>query len=156
MLRPIIGAGLLAVLAACATQTPGPVASNDPDSKSRVGQTNVQKALTDYYAGFPDSALPVGPELQTVNASLPLTRIILASCNDEERDSPALRSIATEDADLMLFIGDNVYGDMDGRSYANYDLDLEELRESYADLSDAAGISGGGRKDADPAGLGRS
>ena len=64
-----------------------------------------------------------------------LTKILVASCNDEEKDSPTLAQLGKEEADLFLMIGDNVYGDRDGRNYAVNDVELKELRESFADLA---------------------
>ncbi|MEO1476680.1 MAG: alkaline phosphatase D family protein, partial [Pseudomonadota bacterium] len=95
------------------------------------------EALEDYYKGISDEALPVAPAGQPLPASdAVISRILFASCNDEEMDSPALRSIAAEDADLFLMIGDNVYGDRDGRAYTSNDADLTELRASFSDLAD--------------------
>ncbi|MEO1569197.1 MAG: alkaline phosphatase D family protein [Pseudomonadota bacterium] len=93
-------------------------------------------ALNRYYEDFPVDTLPVAP----AGASMPssdatLTRILVGSCNDEEQASPALSRIAQEDADLFLMIGDNVYGDRDGRAYSNNQPELDELRESFADLA---------------------
>jgi alkaline phosphatase D len=55
---------------------------------------------------------------------------------DEEKPvAPALEEIAREKADLFLMIGDNVYGDKDGKGYATNQADLDELRESFSDLA---------------------
>jgi alkaline phosphatase D len=96
-----------------------------------------QAALDLYYDTIPDSALPKAP----AGKALPgddavLTRILIGSCLDEEKGpSAALMSVASEQADLFLMVGDNVYGDRDGRGYVNNQADLEELRESFADLA---------------------
>ena len=112
-------------LAACSTQTTMPAS---------IAPQSAEEALRGYYTSIPASELPRGPEILPLNTSEALTRVIVASCNDEELPNPALASIAREDADVFLYIGDNVYGDRDGRNYANADFELEELRESYADL----------------------
>ena len=66
----------------------------------------------------------------------PLSRILVASClNEEIEPAPALEEIAREKADLFLMIGDNVYGDRDGRNYVTDQADLDELRESFGDLA---------------------
>ena len=114
----------IAGLAACTTSTAPP-----------ADYSSALEALDVYYRSIPVSELPSGPKLMKPDPDKALTRIIVASCNDEEQPDPALMSIANEDADLFLFIGDNVYGDRDGRNYANADVELEELRESYADLA---------------------
>ena len=84
-----------------------------------------------------DRARPCGQWLGQENG-LPLnetlTSILLASCNDEELDSPTLAQLVREDADLFLMIGDNVYGDRDGRDYANNQPELDELREEVDTL----------------------
>ena len=123
MIRTITGISALALLASCAsTPTTPPV------------YTSAEDALSVYYNSIPVSELPQGPEILPISYGEALTRVIVASCNDEEQPDPALASIAEEGADLFLFIGDNVYGDRDGPAYANADFELEELRESYTDL----------------------
>ncbi|HBJ91589.1 alkaline phosphatase D family protein [Ponticaulis sp.] len=116
----------LAALGACATQT--------ATSPAAVSPQSAEEALSVYYRAIPTSELPSGPEILPLSTSEALTRVIVASCNDEEQPNPAMARIAEEDADLFLFIGDNVYGDRDGRNYANADFELAELHESYADL----------------------
>jgi len=116
------------LLAACTSTAP-----STPETSS---YGSAIEALNVYYRSIPASELPAGPELKELDLSKPLTRIMVASCNDEEKPDPALASIAREDADLFLFIGDNVYGDMDGRSYVSFDVELAELREAYNDLAD--------------------
>ncbi len=114
-------------LAACATQTLGQI---EPAPQSAF------EALKAYYDTVPESELPVAP----AGVALPeetalISRILLASCNDEEKESPTLAQVAREDADLFLMVGDNVYGDRDGRAYVSNDADLTEVRESFADLA---------------------
>lgn len=122
----ILGASLLA-LGACTTL--------DTSAPTLPELANATDALNAYYNQVPTSSLPQAPEFLPLNASQPLTKIILASCHNEEKADPAMAQIAREDADLFLFIGDNVYGDMDGRSYMSFDVELTELREAYADLA---------------------
>ncbi|MEO0983243.1 MAG: alkaline phosphatase D family protein [Pseudomonadota bacterium] len=127
MKQAILGASML-VLAGCATAPAG--------SPPVAAPSSAVEALQAYYDTIPDSALPRAP----AGASMPaddavITRILVGSCNDEERESPVLGQIAEESADLFLMIGDNVYGDRDGRLYANNETDLDELRESFADLA---------------------
>ncbi|MEO0784076.1 MAG: alkaline phosphatase D family protein [Pseudomonadota bacterium] len=95
-----------------------------------------EEALSAYYATIPDSALPRAPE----GAAFPagdavIERILVGSCNDEEQDSQTLMTVAETEADLFLMVGDNVYGDRDGRAYTNNQPALGELRESFADLA---------------------
>ncbi len=93
-------------------------------------------ALAAYYDAIPASELPRAPQGAPLpGADAVVTRILVGSCNTEEQPSPALAHIAQEEADLFLMVGDNVYGDRDGRYYANNEADLDELRESFADLA---------------------
>lgn len=127
--------GLLAgalMLSACVTQEGGSVLPNifEPAPKSAV------EALNRYYDDVPASSLPRAPE----GVALPgedavISRILVASCNDEELESPTLAQLASEEADLFLMIGDNVYGDRDGRAYSVNEPELDELRESFAELA---------------------
>lgn len=95
-----------------------------------------QAALAYYYDTIPDSALPTAP----AGRSLPsedavLSRILLASCLDEENPAPTLAQLASEPADLLLMVGDNVYGDRDGPAYISNDVELKELRNAFAELA---------------------
>lgn len=117
----------LAALAACTTQLSGP----ETDHPAFSSATD---ALNAYYSQIPAGRLPTGPEVLKLDETRPLTRLIVASCNNEENENPAMATIAKQDADAFLFIGDNVYGDMDGRYYMNFDIELNELHEAYTDL----------------------
>ena len=130
MKRAILATAAIFGLAGCATQTQAitSIFTPKPDSP--------QEALNLYYNTIPDSALPKAP----VGRSMPaddavLTRILLASCVDEERAAPTLTQMASETADLMLMLGDNVYGDRDGPAYVSNDVELDELREGFAELA---------------------
>ncbi|MGB3625918.1 MAG: alkaline phosphatase D family protein [Henriciella sp.] len=122
-------------LASCVTQEGEAVFPNlfEPAPETAV------EALNRYYEDYPESKLPRAPEGVPLPAETAvIDRILVASCNDEELDSPTLAQLAEEEADLFLMIGDNVYGDRDGRDYANNQPELEEVRESFADLADRA------------------
>lgn len=129
MRQQILLACSLFALGGCITQGGGlpQIFTPKPDS--------AQEALNLYYNTIKDSEFPRAP----VGAAMPaedqvITRLLVGSCNDEEKESPALAQIAQEEADLFLMVGDNVYGDRDGRAYVNNDADLMELRQSFADL----------------------
>ncbi|MEM7662493.1 MAG: alkaline phosphatase D family protein [Pseudomonadota bacterium] len=93
-------------------------------------------ALETYYRTISDDTLPVAPAGPPLPASSePLNRILIGSCNDEEKASTVLSRIAEEDSDLFIMLGDNVYGDRDGPTYVNNDADLTELREAFAELA---------------------
>ena len=98
---------------------------------------SADEALEPYYRSLPDDFYPRAPAGLALDTSKALTRILVASCLDEEKaaDSASLLSVAAESADLFLMIGDNVYGDRDGPAYVNNQPELNELRASYADLA---------------------
>ena len=130
MKRGFLAGAMLLALGGCVTETGGiSIFTPKPDS--------AQEALSLYYDTIPDSALPKAP----AGLSLPaedavLSTILIGSCLDEEKGpSAALMSLASEDADLFLMVGDNVYGDRDGRAYSSNEADLDELKESFADLA---------------------
>lgn len=94
-----------------------------------------EAVLAQYYSGISNDELPAtSPGKPLPSETAVLTRILLGSCNNEEQASPALAQIAREKADIFLMIGDNVYGDLNGRFYVNNDPDLKEVRESFSDL----------------------
>lgn len=131
-MKKLISIAAIVTLAAC--QAPGPISipglTRAPES--------AEQALEAYYRTLPDSFYPVAPTGQPLPAGdKALTRILVASCMDEEKPdaAKAMQSIAGETADLFLMIGDNVYGDRDGRNYVNNQANLDELRESYTELA---------------------
>ncbi|MEO1101376.1 MAG: alkaline phosphatase D family protein [Pseudomonadota bacterium] len=128
-----IGFGLAAlILAGCQSS----VVRDIPILSEFVPPSSAVEALNEYYRDFPEANLPVAPAGKPLPTSTtPLTRILVGSCNDEEKYSPALARIAEEDADLFLMVGDNVYGDRDGRAYVNNQPELDELRESFYELA---------------------
>lgn len=117
----------LALLSACAAVETAP----EP-----AAPQSAFEALALYYDTIPASTLPRAPEGAAFpNDEKALSMILVGSCNDEENPSPILSTMADTGADLFLMIGDNVYGDRDGRAYRNNEADLGELRESFADLA---------------------
>jgi len=65
-----------------------------------------------------------------------LRRIIFASCADELGDQSIWDQISAENADLMLYIGDNVYGDV-----RSDDPALPELKAAYMRLAQSEPFS---------------
>lgn len=131
MIRKALAAASVFTLAACTTT--GTTISNPFAPKPETAQ----EALSYYYATIPNSDLPVAPAGKALPGDTTvISEILIGSCLDEEKGpSAAMQSIAGEGADLFLMIGDNVYGDRDGRAYTNNDPDLGELKESFADLA---------------------
>jgi alkaline phosphatase D len=131
-MKRVVSAVLVAGLAAC--QAPGPITI---PGITRAPQS-AEDALEAYYRSLPDEFYPRAPAgLSLPDGDAPLSRVLVGSCHDEEvaGASATLQRVASEEADLFLMIGDNVYGDKDGMAYANNQADLDELRESFADLA---------------------
>ena len=106
-------------LGACAA---GPRASNE--SYSAYPIDDFKKA-----GAVPMSAAPL-------DLSKTLTRIIFASCARQDLDQSIWDQVASENPDLTLFIGDNVYGDDDPD-----DPELKTLAAAYGVLSQSEPFS---------------
>ncbi len=129
MKRGFVLAATLFGLGGCVTEGGG-ISIFTPKPES------AEAALEYYYDTIPDSALPKAPAGMSLPADdAVITKVLLGSCLDEEKGpSAAMMSLAEEDADLFLMVGDNVYGDRDGAAYVNNQPTLEEVQESFADL----------------------
>ncbi|MEL7033551.1 MAG: alkaline phosphatase D family protein [Pseudomonadota bacterium] len=130
MKRGLLAGAVLFTLTGCATE-PGSISIFTPKPDS------AEAALEYYYDTIPDSALPKAPAGKSLPAEdAVITRVLLGSCLDEEKGpSAAMMSLASEPADLFLMVGDNVYGDRDGRSYIGNQPNLDEVQESFTDLA---------------------
>ncbi|MEO1038965.1 MAG: alkaline phosphatase D family protein [Pseudomonadota bacterium] len=84
------------------------------------------EALAPFYAAldYDRPLAPAGPGLPQSNAAI--TSIAFGSCNTSEREIPILDTVAAQDHDLFMYLGDNVYGDADSD-----DATLPELRAAY-------------------------
>ena len=60
-----------------------------------------------------------------------MTRILFGSCIKQERPMPILKTIATEDPDLFIFLGDNIYADTE---------DMAVMQAKYEKLRANAGF----------------
>jgi alkaline phosphatase D len=86
-------------------------------------------ALRPYVRSVADlPAAPAGPG--ALDAATVLTTIAFGSCQTAERDITLLDRIAAERPQLMVYMGDNVYGDANSG-----DMSLPELRAQYARLA---------------------
>lgn len=137
----VIPAAILA-LASCQTPAAAPVAEMAggqvtvlPDEL--LSPASAEAALELYYRTLPDDFFPRAPRgLPLPGDQDALTRILVGSCfNEETPDGAVMSTVAAQEADLFLMIGDNVYGDMNGRAYVNNQATLDELRESFSDLA---------------------
>lgn len=131
-----------AILALASCQTPPP-ATGIPASQvallpdELLSPASAEAALELYYRTLPEDFFPRAPRgLPLPGDQDVLTRILVGSCfNEETPDGTAMSTVAAQEADLFLMIGDNVYGDMNGRAYVNNQATLDELRESFSDLA---------------------
>ncbi|MEW6991929.1 alkaline phosphatase D family protein [Colwelliaceae bacterium 6441] len=57
--------------------------------------------------------------------TVPLQKILFGSCSHQDKPMPILKSINNEEADLFIFLGDNIYGDTEN---------MEELALKYQRL----------------------
>lgn len=111
--RAPLAALLLASLAACATNEGGPKPS----------------VLTPPEA--PDGAIAAQPMPSApLAARKTLSRIVFASCAQQNEDQSIWDRIAAENPDLVLYMGDNVYGDV-----RSGDPALPELKAAYMRLA---------------------
>ena len=67
---------------------------------------------------------------KALDYSKPLNRIVFASCAQQNNDQFLWDRLASEQADLTLYIGDNVYGDVRSNDPA-----LPELKAAYMRLA---------------------
>ena len=130
-MKHITAIAALALLAAC--QSPAEI----PLIGDAFAPKSAEDALEPYYRSLPDDFFPHAPKGPVLPAAdTVLTRILVGSCLDEEKgDSATLRTIAAQQADLFLMVGDNVYGDKDGPANINNQPELDELRASFRDLA---------------------
>jgi len=70
-----------------------------------------------------------------LDTSKPLTRIAFGSCLNETKEQAIWNTIAEEDPDLFLFIGDNVYGDTYSSDPRWPDPTMPKMRQSYNTLA---------------------
>lgn len=82
----------------------------------------------------PSGAISARPMISApLDTSKTLSRIVFASCAQQNEDQSLWDKIAGENADLLLYIGDNVYGDV-----RSNDAALPELKAAYMRLADSA------------------
>lgn len=82
-------------------------------------------------AEAPDGAIRAVPMPSApLDASKTLTRIVFASCAQQNQDQSIWDVIAGENPDLTLYMGDNVYGDV-----RSDDPSLPELKAAYMRLA---------------------
>jgi alkaline phosphatase D len=82
----------------------------------------------------PSGAIRARPIVSApLDQSKTLSRIVFASCAQQNEDQSLWDKIAGEKADLFLYIGDNVYGDV-----RSNDAALPELKAAYMRLADSA------------------
>lgn len=113
-------ASLPAFTAACATAS----GNNSAGASSREAQLPATDPATGPLAGFPRA--PIGPALPTG----PITRIAVTSCAREDEPMPLYEDVLAARPDVVLMVGDNVYG-----SWTPEDPQLSDLRSAYFQLA---------------------
>lgn len=104
--------------------TPKPV-------KTEALKPSLEEVIYKYSLSQDLSAMPkalVGPALPKSDQALSL--IAIGSCQTAEKPMPILDQIAASNPELMLYIGDNVYGDA-----REGNISLPELQAQYAKLN---------------------
>jgi alkaline phosphatase D len=82
----------------------------------------------------PDGAIKAVPmPAKPLDVSKTLQRIVFASCAQQNEDQSIWDRIAAENADLLLYTGDNVYGDV-----RSGDRSMPELKAAYMRLAQSA------------------
>lgn len=70
--------------------------------------------------------------LRSNSAARPISRILFGSCIKQEKPAPIFDAINARDADLFVFLGDNIYGDTE---------DMQVLSDKYAKLAAIPGFA---------------
>lgn len=123
MIRTSVIAIATTMLGACATE---------PEI-TRVGPfVEFSQTVEDPNGAIIAVPMPSAP----LDASKTLTRIVFASCAQQNEDQTIWDKIVSENPDLTLYIGDNVYGDVYTRDPA-----LPELKTAYMRLAQSEPFS---------------
>ncbi|MBB5517955.1 alkaline phosphatase D family protein [Amphiplicatus metriothermophilus] len=119
-LRPLLLSAASFLLAACA--------AGGPDAPDLFASPAPEA---------PDGAIRAVPMPSApLDASKTLTRIVFASCAHQREDQSIWDRIAAENPDLILYMGDNVYGDV-----RSGDPALPELKAAYMRLAQSEPFS---------------
>ena len=117
--------GLALTVQACSEPIPAEpeAAPLPPASMPAEPPRTAVEALAPFYAQleYDKPIAAAGPALPAPRTTL--RSIAFGSCNTQEWEIPILRTIAAEDHDIFMYIGDNVYGDV----YSD-DATMPELR----------------------------
>ncbi len=126
LFKQLMLCGACAALVACTSAPLNPVVSPQPAvAESAAG------ALKAYFASVDRTDWPKAPAFVEWPTGQVLTRIAVASCRSQEEAAPILDALLRREPDLLLNIGDNVYGDVWSLS-----SDMDELFEAYSELSE--------------------
>jgi alkaline phosphatase D len=124
----LLGVSSVLALSACAQtkpatpEAPSPAAKAAPASPSYEETENMQSSV------IPPDGPIVGPKGATLDRSIALTRIAFGSCLQQALPLPIADAIIAARPQIMLMMGDNVYGDVK-------DEKMFHLRRAYYILS---------------------
>lgn len=124
----VLGLAAVGMLAAAGCESGG--GSSVGVMPGTTGPGTPREALAAYYARIDKAALPkrdAAPALPEFGS--PITRIAFGSCFQQRRPAPIMSAVQAYDADVMVMMGDNVYGDAYGG-----DMALPELITAYNTL----------------------
>ncbi len=106
-------------------------------SLDKTGTDASAKAVAEKPPEAPDGAIRAVPMPSApLDANKTISRIIFASCAQQNEDQSIWDQIASENPDLTLYIGDNVYGDVYSRDPA-----MPELKAAYMRLAQSEPFS---------------
>lgn len=122
------------LLAGAAAAALSACASDAPETDDLGSSVAYSRGVYTTFSENPDEptgiiqAVPMPSAL--LDESKTLTRIVFASCAQQNEDQSIWDRIASENPDLTLYMGDNVYGDV-----RSYDPALPELKTAYMRLA---------------------
>ena len=128
--QSVLAAAALLGLGACASQS-GSLTLPDVGFPSAERAAAVRAARAPEAANGAIQAVPM--PAKALNMSASLSRIVIASCTQQNEDQSMWDQLTAENPDLTLYIGDNVYGDVRSNDPA-----LPELKAAYMRLAGSA------------------
>lgn len=103
----------------------------EDDISVALGSENIRRLSVGEGAEAPDGIIQAVPMPSAkLDQSKTLNRIVFASCAQQNEDQSIWNTINAENADLVIYFGDNVYGDV-----RSDDPALPELKAAYMRLA---------------------
>ncbi len=80
------------------------------------------------------------PQPTELDRDQSLTRIAFGSCAHEEQPQPIWDSVLKTESELFIFMGDNVYGDVENDRFVDLAVDMSPMGRSYDLLREVEGF----------------